>query len=115
MLGEDDSSKDPDTLFCLSLVEGLRNLNARKKAFAKMELQRVLFEVEFDDSRALQDLGERQPAVFTNNFPGHRQHHHAPAPAAAVGINPDNHNGYASSAPAVFVRNPNCTHPSYAS
>lgn len=38
----------PDVLFCLSLVDTLKKLDARKNAMAKMKIQQLLFEIEFD-------------------------------------------------------------------
>lgn len=39
---------EPDVLFCLSLVDTLKKLDARKNAMAKMKIQQLLFEMEFD-------------------------------------------------------------------
>ncbi len=40
---------DPDLLFCLSLVDTVKRLDGRKKSLAKMKIQQVLFELEFEE------------------------------------------------------------------
>ena len=44
-----DEEKDADTLFCLSLVNTLKSLSAKKNALAKLKIQEVLFTIQFDD------------------------------------------------------------------
>ena len=40
---------DPGVLFCLSLVDTVKRLDSRKKSMAKMKIQKLLFEIEFDE------------------------------------------------------------------
>ena len=39
-----------DSLFCRSLIPILENLNAKKNRYARMKIQELLYEIEFDDS-----------------------------------------------------------------
>ena len=41
--------EDEDLLFCRSIVPTLRKLPARKNKLAKMQIQQVLFNIEFDE------------------------------------------------------------------
>jgi BESS motif len=38
---------DEETLFCKSIVHTLRRLNPKQKAFAKLQILKVLYEAEF--------------------------------------------------------------------
>ncbi len=40
---------DSDLLFCLSLVDTVKRLDGRKKSLAKMKIQQVPFELEFEE------------------------------------------------------------------
>ena len=44
-----DELDDPDTLFCKSLVSTLKSLPPRKNKQAKIKIQQLLFELEFDE------------------------------------------------------------------
>ena len=46
---EKEALEDADTLFCKSLISTLQNLPPRKNRQAKIKLQQVLYEIEFDD------------------------------------------------------------------
>ena len=46
---EKEVLEDADTLFCKSLISTLQNLPPRKNRQAKIKLQQVLYEIEFDD------------------------------------------------------------------
>ena len=41
--------EDDDRLFCLSLVKTLKKLNGKKNALAKLKIQQVLFDIQFED------------------------------------------------------------------
>ena len=41
--------EEDDRLFCLSLVKTLKNLNGKKNALAKLKIQQVLFDIQFED------------------------------------------------------------------
>ena len=47
---EKELVEDADTLFCRSLITTLQNLPPRKSRQAKIKLQQVLYEIEFDDA-----------------------------------------------------------------
>ena len=43
------NEEDDDRLFCLSLVKTFKGLDVRKKALAKIKVQQVLFDIQFED------------------------------------------------------------------
>ena len=45
-----DEQKDSDYLFCNSLVPILRGLTPKKNRYAKMKIQQLLYEVEYEES-----------------------------------------------------------------
>ena len=47
---ESNNDTDSDMLFCRSLVDSLRGLTPRKNKIARMKIQKMLFEVEFEDN-----------------------------------------------------------------
>ena len=49
-VNETNNDTDSDMLFCRSLVDSLRGLTPRKNKIARMKIQKVLFEVEFEDN-----------------------------------------------------------------
>ena len=49
-VNETNNDTDSDMLFCKSLVDSLRGLTPRKNKIARMEIQKVLFEVEFENN-----------------------------------------------------------------
>ena len=49
-VNETNNDTDSDMLFCRSLVDSLRDLTPRKNKIAFMKIQKVLFEVEFEDN-----------------------------------------------------------------
>ena len=40
---------DQDESFCLSLVETLKRLSPRQNRMARMKIEQILFEIEFED------------------------------------------------------------------
>ena len=46
---EKDTKTDSETLFCQSLVDQLKALNARKNKLARIKIQQILFEIEFEE------------------------------------------------------------------
>ena len=44
---------DADTLFCQSLISSLRQLPPKKSRLAKIDIQKVLFNYEFDDNETV--------------------------------------------------------------
>ena len=49
-----NESDDEDQLFCLSLVATFKRLGPREKAIAKMQMQHVLFYLEFPQVMSVQ-------------------------------------------------------------
>ena len=49
-VNETNNDTDSDMLFCKSLVDSLRGLTPRKNKIVRMEIQKVLFEVEFENN-----------------------------------------------------------------
>lgn len=47
--GSNEAQDNENMLFCKSLVPILDRLNPRESALAKMEIQKVLFNIEFRD------------------------------------------------------------------
>ena len=45
-----DEQKDSDYLFCNSLVPILRGLTPKRNRYAKMKIQQLLYEVEYEES-----------------------------------------------------------------
>ena len=46
---QNPQEEDDDRLFCLSLVKTLKKLNERKNAQARIKIQTILYELQFDD------------------------------------------------------------------
>lgn len=45
--------EDEDNLFCRSVCASLKRLSYQQKALAKIRIQQVMYEVEFDQSEAI--------------------------------------------------------------
>lgn len=46
----DNQNQDPDSLFCRSLIPILQGLPPQKNRLAKLRMQQLLYEIEFDES-----------------------------------------------------------------
>jgi len=44
-----NNEEDDTRMFCLSLVKTIKGLDARKKSIAKMQIQQVLFNIQFGE------------------------------------------------------------------
>lgn len=46
---EQKSEKDTDTLFCLSLVDTLKSMTPKDNAKAKLEIQQILYNIQYEE------------------------------------------------------------------
>jgi hypothetical protein len=68
MMATVSGSQDEDSLYCLSLVDSIKQLDPRKKRIAKIKIQKLLFDLEFDEDDYRDERYNRQahsqPAAY---------------------------------------------------